>query len=218
MLGQKYKNKLCGSFGDVSTFSFYANKHITTGEGGMIITNNKKIFEKAISFRNLCFGQGKNRFNHEDIGWNYRLSSLQAAMGISQLKKINYLIKRKREIGKLYYNRLRNNKHIQIQKLSVTYAKNIYWVFGVIIKPSKKYNRDLVARKLLKNNIQTRNFFYPMHKQKIFRKLKIFKKQFKFPNSEFLSNNGLYLPSGLGITNKEISHTCNVLNFILGKK
>ena len=93
MIGQRYKNKLCGSFGDVSTFSFYANKHITTGEGGMILTNNKNIFEKSKSLRNLCFGNGKNRFNHEDIGWNYRLSSLQAAMGISQLKKINYLKK-----------------------------------------------------------------------------------------------------------------------------
>ena len=218
MLGQKYNNKLCGSYGDVSTFSFYANKHITTGEGGMILTNNKNIFDKAISYRNLCFGQGKNRFNHEDIGWNYRLSSLQAAMGISQLKKINYLIKRKREIGKLYYNNLKRNEYIQIQRLSLPYAKNIYWVFGVLIKPSKKFNRDMIVGKLLKKNIQTRNFFYPMHKQKIFKRLKIFDNKSKFPNSEFLSNNGFYLPSGLGITNKEILYTCKVLKSILGKQ
>ena len=94
MIGQRYKNKLCGSFGDISTFSFYANKHITTGEGGMILTNSKKIYEKSKSLKNLSFGLGSNRFNHEDIGWNYRLSSLQAAMGISQLKKINKLVKR----------------------------------------------------------------------------------------------------------------------------
>ncbi len=217
MIGQKYKNKLCGSFGDVSTFSFYANKHITTGEGGMILTNNKQVFEKSKSLRNLCFGNGQDRFNHEDIGWNYRLSSLQAAMGISQLKKINYLVKRKREVGKLYYNQLKNNKHIQIQNISSNYAKNIYWVFGVLIKPNKRFNRDIISKKLLKKNIQTRNFFYPMHKQKIFKKLKIFKKNSKFPNSEFLSKHGLYLPSGLGITNKEISYTCKVLNSILGK-
>jgi len=217
MIGQRYKNKLCGSFGDVSTFSFYANKHITTGEGGMILTNDKHIFEKSKSLRNLCFGNGKDRFNHEDIGWNYRLSSLQAAMGISQLKKISYLVKRKREIGKLYYNRLKNNKYIQIQNISSKYAKNIYWVFGVLIKPNKRFNRDSIAKKLLKKNIQTRNFFYPMHKQKILKKLKIFKKNLKFPNSEFLSKNGLYLPSGLGITNKEISYACKVLNSILDK-
>ena len=217
MIGQRYKNKLCGSFGDVSTFSFYANKHITTGEGGMILTNDKHISEKSKSLRNLCFGNGKDRFNHEDIGWNYRLSSLQAAMGISQLKKISYLVKRKREIGKLYYNRLKNNKYIQIQNISSKYAKNIYWVFGVLIKPNKRFNRDLIAKKLLKKNIQTRNFFYPMHKQTIFKKLKIFKKNIKLPNSEFLSRNGFYLPSGLGITNKEISYTCKVLNSILVK-
>ncbi len=217
MIGQKYKNRLCGSFGDVSTFSFYANKHITTGEGGMILTNNKNIFEKSKSLRNLCFGNGQDRFNHEDIGWNYRLSSLQAAMGISQLKKISYLVKRKRQIGKLYYNKLKNNKYIQIQNISSNYAKNIFWVFGILIKPNKRFSRDIIAKKLFKENIQTRNFFYPMHKQKIFRRLKIFKKNSKFPNSEFLSKNGLYLPSGLGITNKEISYTCKVLNSILGK-
>ena len=215
MIGQKYRNKLCGSFGDISTFSFYANKHITTGEGGMILTNDRRIFEKSKSLRNLCFGHGIDRFNHEDIGWNYRLSSLQAAMGISQLKKINYLVRRKREIGKLYFKLLKNNKYIQ--NISSKYAKNIYWVFGILIKPNKKFNRDGIAKKLLKRNIQTRNFFYPMHKQKILRRLKIFNKNLKFPNSEFLSNNGLYLPSGLGITNKEISYTCKALNSILGK-
>ncbi len=217
VIGQRYKNRLCGSFGDVSTFSFYANKHITTGEGGMILTNSKTIFDKSKSLRNLCFGSGNNRFNHEDIGWNYRLSSLQAAMGISQLKKINYLVKRKREIGKLYYSYLKHNKFIKIQDQSIKYAKNIYWVFGVLIKPNKKFDRDLIVKKLLKKNIQTRNFFYPMHKQNIFKRLKIFKRKIKLPNSEFLSRNGFYLPSGLGITNKEIIYTCKVLNTILKK-
>ena len=87
MIGQTYKNKRCGSFGEISTFSFYANKHITTGEGGMILTNNKKLYEKSKSLRNLCFGNANNRFNHDDIGWNYRMTNLQAAMGCGQLKK-----------------------------------------------------------------------------------------------------------------------------------
>jgi len=217
MIGQTYKKKLCGSFGDVSTFSFYANKHITTGEGGMILTNDKKICEKSKSLRNLSFGNAQNRFNHEDIGWNYRMSSLQAAMGISQLKKINYLVKRKREIGKMYHQLLKNNKYIKTQSLSSNYAKNIFWVFGVLVKPHRKYKRDFIVKKLLQKNIQTRNFFYPMHKQKIFMKLKIFKKNINLPNSEFLSNNGFYLPSGLGITNKEIIYTCKILNSIFKK-
>jgi len=116
MIGQKYKKKICGSFGDISTFSFYANKHITTGEGGMIVTNNKKIYSKSKSLRNLCFNSGDNRFNHDDIGWNYRMSSMQAAMGITQLKKIDLLVKRKKEIGKLYFSLLKKNLFIKIQK------------------------------------------------------------------------------------------------------
>ena len=94
VLGLKYKNKICGSFGDISTFSFYANKHITTGEGGMISTNNPKYFEKCKDLRNLCFGR-KDRFNHSDIGWNYRITNIQAAMGLSQLYNINNVIKKK---------------------------------------------------------------------------------------------------------------------------
>ena len=88
MIGQKYRGKMCGSFGDISTFSFYANKHITTGEGGMILTNNPEISNKCKSLRNLCFGQGYKRFYHDDIGWNYRLSNVQAAIGCGQLKNI----------------------------------------------------------------------------------------------------------------------------------
>ena len=138
-------------------------------------------------------------------------------MGISQLKKINYLVKRKREIGKMYHQLLKNNKYIKTQSLSSNYAKNIFWVFGVLVKPHRKYKRDFIVKKLLQKNIQTRNFFYPMHKQKIFMKLKIFKKNINLPNSEFLSNNGFYLPSGLGITNKEIIYTCKILNSIFKK-
>ena len=103
MIGQKFKNIPCGSFGDISTFSFYANKNITTGEGGMLLTNNKKLNEKIKELRNLSFGK-KNRFNHTDLGWNYRFTNIQASLGLSQLKRINNIIKRKREIGKFYYN------------------------------------------------------------------------------------------------------------------
>ena len=91
VIGLKYKNRMCGSYGDISTFSFYANKHITTGEGGMISTNNTSYFNKCRDLRNLCFGK-KNRFNHSDIGWNYRITNIQAAMGLSQLKRIKKVI------------------------------------------------------------------------------------------------------------------------------
>tara|TARA_Y100000591_G_C21655822_1_gene605246 strand:- start:243 stop:899 length:657 start_codon:yes stop_codon:yes gene_type:complete len=215
MIGQRYKNNMCGSFGDISTFSFYANKHITTGEGGMILTNNSKIYQKSKSLRNLCFGSKTNRFNHDDIGWNYRLTNVQAAIGCGQLKNISWILKRKREIGRRYSALLKENFKIYIQDTKNKFSKNIYWVFGVIIKPNFRIKREYVMRELLKNKIQTRPFFTPMHKQKVFKKMKIFSKKEKYPNSEFISKNGFYLPSGVGIKNFEIDYICKTLNRIL---
>ena len=102
VIGLKYKNRMCGSFGDISTFSFYANKQITTGEGGMISTNKLELYNKCKSLRNLCFGKNQ-RFNHDDIGWNYRMTNIQAALGISQLNRLEKTVKRKIYIGNYYY-------------------------------------------------------------------------------------------------------------------
>ena len=214
LIGQKYKNKICGSFGDLSTFSFYANKHITTGEGGMILTNDKKLYEKCKSLRNLSFSKSYfDRYNHNDIGWNYRMTNLQAALGCGQLKNIHKIIKRKREIGDLYYEKLKNNKNLILQKKKTSYSNNIYWVFGILIKNKKKFNRNSVMKKLLKYGVDTRPFFLSMNKQSIFIKNKIFTK-IKMPNSEYLSKNGFYVPSGLGLKNIEINYICLVLNKI----
>ena len=214
VIGLKYKNRMCGSFGDVSTFSFYANKHITTGEGGMIVTNKKDIYEKCKSLRNLSFSKSYfDRYNHDDIGWNYRMTNMQAALGCGQLKSINKIVKRKREIGKLYFEKLKDNKKIILQKNKTKYANNIYWVFGVLLK-KKNLSRNQIMKKLLKKNIDSRPFFLSMNKQKIFKKLKIFQ-NVRMPNSEYLSKNGFYLPSGLGIKNSEINYIAKVLQEIL---
>ena len=215
MIGQTYFKKRCGTFGDLSTFSFYANKHITTGEGGMILTNNKKIYNKCKSLRNLCFGIGTKKFNHDDIGWNYRMTNVQAAIGCGQLKNISWIIRRKRQIGKRYISILKKCNKIYIQPYKLSYSKNIFWVFGILLKKNANISRDQVIKKLLKHNIQTRNFFYPMHKQKIFKKMKLFTKRQKFPNSDCLSKKGFYLPSGLGITNVEIDFVAKTLLKIL---
>ena len=215
VIGLKYKNRMCGSFGDVSTFSFYANKHITTGEGGMIVTNKKDIYEKCKSLRNLSFSKSYfDRYNHDDIGWNYRMTNMQAALGCGQLKSINKIVKRKREIGNLYYKHLKRNKHLLFQENKNSYSKNIYWVFGVLLKKNSRSKRDFLMKALLRNKIDTRPFFLSMNKQKIFKKMKIFSKS-KMPNSEYLSNNGFYLPSGLGITDTEIRYVCATLNKLL---
>jgi perosamine synthetase len=215
MLGQKYKNQPCGSFGDISTFSFYANKHITTGEGGMILTNKKEIIEKIKELRNLNFGK-INRFNHTDISWNYRYTNMQAALGLNQLKRIKNIIKRKRYIGNFYFNSLKNEKNITIQPNKLDYAKNIYWVFGVLLKKNSLRHKKLIQKELMKKNIETRPFFWPMHKQDIFKKLKIFKKE-KYPNAEYLSNNGFYLPSGLNLKLRELKYIVINIKKIINK-
>ena len=141
--------------------------------------------------------------------------NLQAAFGLGQMKNLNWIVKRKQEIGKRYYNNLKRNKNIILQDLKKPYAKNIYWVFGILIKKKYRLSKESIIKKLLQKNIQTRNFFFPMHKQKIFLKMKIFSKKMKLPNSEFLSKNGFYIPSGLGITNKEIDIVSKNINEII---
>ena len=133
VFGLKYKNRYCGSFGHISILSFYANKHITTGEGGMLLTNNSRLNKRILNYKNLCFGLGHNRFKHSDIGWNYRYTNIQASLGLNQLKRINNIIKKKFYIGNYYYNNFKNLKNIILQPDKLPYCKNIYWVFGIVI-------------------------------------------------------------------------------------
>ena len=213
MIGQKFNNEPCGSFGDISTFSFYANKHITTGEGGAVLTNNKKLNKKINELRNLSFGK-KNRFDHTDLSWNYRFTNIQAALGLSQLKRIKDIVKRKREIGMFYYNNFKQNQNLQIQPYKLDYASNIYWVFGIVLKNKFKNKSLEIQKKLLKENIETRPFFWPIHKQTIFKKMGLFKQE-SYPVAENLSKNGFYLPSGLGLSNKQLRYIVKITNKIL---
>jgi perosamine synthetase len=212
VIGQKYKGKPCGSFGDLSTFSFYVNKQITTGEGGAVLTNSLKIFEKCKSLRNLCFQ--KKRFFHEDLGWNYRMSNLQAAVGLAQLERINYFINLKRKIGGIYSKNLSSIQHLVHLPLKKTsYAENIYWIYGLVINPELKIKSIKFMNYLKSKNIDTRPFFFPMHNQPVFKKMGLFKKV-KLPVSEYLSDYGFYIPSGLGINVSEINYVSeHVLNF-----
>jgi perosamine synthetase len=214
MLGNKIGKKYCGSFGDVGIFSFYANKHITTGEGGMICTNNKEIFKKAAGLKNLCFGK-INRFNHYDIGWNYRMTSMQAALGLSQLNRIKTIIKKKRKIGNYYYENLKNEKKIILQKPQYNNLKNIYWVVGVLLKKSIKIKALKIIQMLKKEKIEAREFFWPINKQDFLKKNSDYKK--KFINSEYLSKKGFYLPSGIGISKKDMNYVILKLKNILKK-
>ncbi len=211
VLGLKYKNRPCGSFGDLSTFSFYANKQVTTGEGGMISTNNPELRDKCKDIRNLCFGK-KNRFNHDDIGWNYRMTNIQASLGISQLKRLNSIVKKKMYIGNYYFKKLSKNNHIQMTSPNSSNSKNIYWVVGILIK-NKKMLASEVIQKLRSYGIGARPFFWPMSEQKIFKKLRIFNKR-KYPNSNYLSKYGFYIPSFLKIKKTEMDYIVEILNKI----
>ena len=213
-LGQKIFNKNCGSFGDISTFSFYANKQITTGEGGMITTNNKVFYQKMKSLRNLSFGK-INRFNHDDIGWNYRMTNIQATLGISQLGRIKNIVKNRHYVGLQYYNKLKKNKNIFIPEPEKLFAKNIYWVVAILIT-NKNINLDAkkVTQKLNELGIGTRPFFWPMHKQRILKNLKLQNSKL-FTNSEYISKYGFYLPSSLSLKTSEIKYICEKVNLIL---
>jgi len=212
VLGLKYKNIKCGSFGDISTFSFYANKQVTTGEGGMISVNSESLYNKCKSLRNLCFGK-INRFNHDDLGWNYRMTNIQASLGLSQMENINKIIKKKMQIGKRYYSNLLKNKNIKILPPSNKDSKNIYWVVGIVIENKKILATDL-AKKLLKFGIMTRPFFWPMHEQDIFKKMNLFNNT-KFPNSSYIARYGLYLPSYYKLKNNEIDYISKIVNKVL---
>jgi len=204
MHGQTYKGKPCGSFGDISIFSFYPNKHITTGEGGMILTNNEILAEKSRGFRNLCF-QANKRFIHNELGWNFRMTNLQAALGLAQLERLDEFVKRKRTMGKLYTKLLSGVDGIELPLERTDYAENIYWVFGVILSDKLDFNADEAMRRLAKLTIGTRPFFWPMHEQPVFQKMGLFRGE-RYPVAERLARRGFYLPSGLALTTKQIKH------------
>lgn len=197
--GQQQMNKLCGSFGDISTLSFYANKHVTTGEGGLVLTDSSETHKKLLQMRNLDFTN--ERFKHENFYWNYRLSGLQASLGISQLKNLDNVIKKKRIQGNIYQELLLEyNDIIQSPLDSFSDSDNHYWVFGILLK--KKNIRNELIEKMYNDEIETRPFFWPLHLQNALPdNLKM--RKGSLPVSENLGDNGLYLPLGNHI-NKNI--------------
>ena len=215
MIGQEYKGKKCGSFGDISIFSFYPNKQITTGEGGMVLCNDASLDKRAKSFRNLCFG--KDRFIHEELGYNYRMTNMQAALGVAQLEEIDNIIKKKRWIGETYNKLLKDIDIISLPVAKTDYCENIYWVYAIMIKGSYDKTAKEVMDELGKYKIGTRPFFYPMHKQPVFNDMDLFLDD-DLPNSEKLYKKGFYIPSGLALTEEQIVEVSDALHTILANK
>lgn len=212
-IGLEYKGRPCGSFGDISIFSFYPNKHVTTGEGGMVVTDDEKLAEGCRSFRNLCF-QKEKRFYHDQMGWNYRMTNLQAAIGVAQLEKLEHHINRKREMGSIYTRLLEEVTGIQLPIPETDYAKNIYWVYGVVLKESTSLSVEKVMEILSSKGIGTRPFFWPMHEQPVFNRCGLFTNE-KYPIAERLARQGFYLPSGMTLSEQQIETVCEILTVIM---
>lgn len=205
--GALYKKRKAGSLGDIGCFSFYANKIITTGEGGMVVTNNENIAKKLRSLKNLSFI--KKRFIHYQVGFNYRMTNIQAAIGLAQLQNIDKFIQSRRKNAYLYNKLFKPIKWINTP-IEKEYAKNVYWMYGITFKGKMKSKKNKIMDCLEKKGIGARSYFFGMHRQPVFRKLGLFKNE-KYPVTDALSKTGLYLPSGSGLTSKEINTVGNTL-------
>lgn len=213
MHGQTYKGRPCGSFGDLSTFSFYPNKHITTGEGGMILTDDAALAGRCRSLRNLCFKPEK-RFVHDELGWNYRMSNLQAALGVAQLERLDEFVARKRRMGARYSERLAGTPGLQLPLARTDYAENIYWVFGVVLADEIPFDAEEAMRRLAAKGIGTRPFFWPMHEQPVLRRMGLFEGE-RYPVAERLARRGFYVPSGLALTEAQQDRVIMALKEVL---
>lgn len=209
--GAKYKGRMAGSLGDIATFSFFANKILTTGEGGMVVSNTKELIDRVIQKKNLCHKPGK-RFWHEEIGYNYRLTNLQAALGFGHLEEINVFIKKKLNMVKKYNQGLQDIPGIKLPTQE-EYATSVYWMYNIELTKEAPFNRETFMTKLKEKGIDTRTYFYPMHTQPVLEKY--VKSGKTYPVSTYLSEVGLYLPSGLAITDEQMEHVITSVKEIL---
>jgi perosamine synthetase len=197
--------KRCGGMGNISAFSFYANKLITTGEGGMLLTNNAAYAEKARSLRNLCF-RPERRFYHTELGYNFRLTNMQAALGLAQLERFDEIIAKKRWMGQAYTERLKDIPGLQLP-VEETWARQVYWMYGVVLDESHGIDAVEFAKRLDAQGVQTRPFFLGMHEQPVLCHRGWFRGE-HYPVAERIAKQGLYLPSGLALTASQVEAVC----------
>lgn len=213
MHGQTYKNRPCGSLGTISTFSFYPNKHITCGEGGMVLTDSEELAERCQSIRNLFFNS-KKRYIHEELGYNFRMTNMQAAIGCAQLERIGETVKKKRHIGHLYNRLLQDVEGLQKPVERTDYAENIYWVYGLVLGDDVPIDADIFMKRLNDEGIGCRGFFWGMHEQPVFKKMRLFSRE-QYPNSERLARRGFYIPSGLNLTDSDQEYVVDKIKKVL---
>lgn len=213
-IGLDYQGRPCGSLGDLSVMSFYSNKHVTTGEGGMVLTDDPTLAERCRALRNLCF-EPQRRFVHSEMGFNYRMTNLQAAVGVAQAERLDECIARKRQVGRLYRALLQDVPGIELAPDRTKYAENLWWVFGLVLDESVPFNAAEAMRRLAAQGIGTRPFFYPLHRQPFFAGTY---HHLSLPVAERLGERGLYLPSGLALTNDQVRRSAAALRDVLGAR
>jgi perosamine synthetase len=214
MLGQTHRGRPCGGFGHISTFSFYANKHVTTGEGGMIVTDDAQLASRCRSLRNLCFVPG-HRFRHEELGWNYRFTNLQAALGLAQLERLDEVTARKRHLGARYTELLEGVPGLQLPVRETPYARNIYWAYGIVLAAEVPLDAPAAIAALTGVGVGTRPFFWPMHQQPSLLRMDLFAGE-RHPVAERLAARGLYLPSGAGLTSEQVESVAAAVRDLVG--
>ncbi len=214
--GGEYKGRRCGSLSDIACFSFYSNKIITTGEGGMVVTNNEMYAEKARRLRNHAFGEP--RFIHHELGFNYRMTNIQAAIGLAQMERADFLVTRRIANARFYNSLLSEIDGVTIPP-EKSWAKNVYWMYGILIEDEFGIGKDQLMTKLKEKQVDTRSFFYGMHQQPVFKKGK--DERFpdcrgSYPVADELSRKGLYLPSSGSLTQPEIETVVKAIRSLRG--
>lgn len=210
--GAEYKGRRCGGLGDVSVFSFYANKVITTGEGGMILMRDEAQAAHARAYRNLCF-RPERRFYHTELGQNYRMTNVQAALGLAQLERIEELISRKRRTADIYTAGLAAIAGLQLPT-EREWARSNYWMYAVVVDPTTELTGDTFSSALRTRGIDTRPFFLGMHEQPALQRLGLFSGE-RYPVSEVVSRQGVYLPSGTALTTSQAEEVCAAVREVL---
>lgn len=208
--------KKCGSMGSVAAFSFYANKIITTGEGGIVVTNDPAMAKRARSYRNLCF-KPERRFYHTEIGYNFRMTNLQAAVGLGQMERIEKLVAKKRRFGEYYRRKIAKIPGVRFQTEN-SWAKSVYWVYCIQLDPSLHLDAETLQGRLREKGIGTRPFFLGLHAQPVLQKMDLGFDPDGFPRADYAYRYGCYLPSGMALTEEQIDTVCKALAEALEEK
>lgn len=211
--GASYRGRACGSLGQLAAFSFYANKIITCGEGGMVTTNDPTVAERARYFRNLCFDKDPlKRFIHEDVGYNFRLTNVQAAIGLAQTEEADRLVAMRRGMAEKYLKRLADAADLIQLPVEKSWAKNSYWMFGIVIRDHVRVTAAEAQKRMAELGVDTRRFFYPGHRQPV---LHGRIGAVSAPVSDWLWERGIYLPSSSDLTDDEADRVCAALRNVL---